>query len=112
MDEIFEALDVCHSIHDRLWFFPGGHKTLKKVFTSENELKQIQDVISYLLHGQDDFIARMGTCIFDESYSIKQIGRSAVQELLGWVNKESIPICNGRTVKALRYLGFNVVVFT
>ena len=112
MEEIFEALDVCHSIHDRLRFFPGGHETLKKVFTSENELKQIQKVISYLLHGQDDFITRMGTCIFVESYSIKQIGRSAVQELLGWVNKEDIPICNGRTVKALRYLGFNVVVFT
>ena len=55
MEEIFQALDVCHSIHDRLRFFPGGHETLKKVFTSENELKQIQKVISYLLHGQDDF---------------------------------------------------------
>ncbi len=112
MEQIFNALDVCHSIHDRFRFFLGGHETMKKVFTSENDLKQIQKVISYLLHGQDDFIKRMGTCIFDESYSINQIGRSAVQELLGWVNKEDIPICNGRTVKALRYLGFNVVVFT
>ena len=112
MEQIFNALDICHSIHDRFRFFLGGHETMKKVFTSENDLKQIQKVISYLLHGQDDFIKRMGTCIFDESYSINQIGRSAVQELLGWVNKEDIPICNGRTVKALRYLGLNVVVFT
>ncbi|MBU4274107.1 MAG: phospholipase D family protein [Planctomycetes bacterium] len=111
MEQIFHALDVCHSIHDRLRFFLGGHETLKKVFTSENDLSQIQKVISYLLHGKDDFITRMGTCIFDDAYSIKQIGRSAVQELLGWVNKEDIPICNGRTVKALRYLGFKVVVF-
>ena len=86
MEQIFHALDVCHSIHDRLRFFPGGHETLKKVFTSENDLKQIQKVISYLLYGQDDFITRMGTCIFDDSYSINQIGRSAVQELLGWKN--------------------------
>ncbi|MBU4177150.1 MAG: phospholipase D family protein, partial [Proteobacteria bacterium] len=77
MEQIFHALDVCHSIHDRLRFFLGGHETLKKVFTSENDLSQIQKVISYLLHGKDDFITRMGTCIFDDAYSIKQIGRSA-----------------------------------
>ncbi len=112
MEQMFNALDVCHSIHDRLRFFPGGHETLKRVFTSENDIKQIHEVISYLLHGEDDFITRMGTCIFDDSYSINQIGRSAIQELLGWVNKEDIPICNGRTVKALRFLGYNVVVFT
>lgn len=53
----------------------------------------------------------MGNCIFDESYAVKEFGRSAIQELLGWVNKENIPICNGRTVKVLRYLGFNAEVF-
>ncbi|MCB0627978.1 MAG: phospholipase D family protein [Saprospiraceae bacterium] len=111
MDDIFQAIDVCHSIHSRLRFFDGGHDTLKKVFIKKNELKQVQNVISYLLYGQDDYVTRMGNCIFDESYAVKEFGRSAIQELLGWVNKENIPICNGRTVKVLRYLGFNVEVF-
>lgn len=111
MEDIFQALDICHSVHDRLRFFDGGHETLKKVFMQNNQLKQVQKVVSYLLYGHDDYITRMGNCIFDESYSIKQFGQSAIQELLGWVNKENIPICNGRTVKVLRYLGFDVEVF-
>ena len=31
-----------------------------------------------------------------------------VQETYGWVNSEDVPICNGRTLKSLRSLGFNV----
>jgi hypothetical protein len=110
MDEIIDALEVCHSFHDRLRFYPGGTEGLWKDFAKDNDLAQIKKVLLYLLHGtEDDFITRMGTCIFDEGYHLHHIGRSIVQELLGWVNKENIPICNGRTVKALRYLGFNVV---
>jgi hypothetical protein len=54
----------------------------------------------------------MGTCIFSPEYKLNQFGRSAVQELLGWVNKEGIPICNSRTVKALRFFGYNIAVFS
>lgn len=112
IEQIFDGLDTCHSFYERLRFFHGGHETLKKVFLSENNIAQLRMVLTYLLYGKDNFIIRMGNCIFDEKYDLKQIGRSVVQELLGWVNKENIPICNGRTVKALRYLGYNVVVFT
>ena len=111
VEEIFEALDVCHSIHDRLRFFSGGHATLRETFIQENSLTQLQNVLSYLLHGHGSYIDRMGSCIFDDEYQLHQFGRSAVQELYGWVNRENVPICNGRTVKALRYLGFNVVIF-
>jgi hypothetical protein len=111
MEEIYDAIDVCHSFHDRFRFYLGGHETMKRNFIQDNDLKQIKKVLIYLLHGKENFITRMGTCIFDEEYKINHVGRSVIQELLGWVNKEDIPICNGRTVKALRYLGFNVVVF-
>jgi len=111
MDGILEALEVCHSFHDRFRFYPGGMETMRKEFSSDNNLEQVRRVFIYLLHGRDDFITRMGNCIFDDEYSLHHIGRSVVQELLGWVNKENIPVCNGRTVKALRYLGYNVVVF-
>ena len=111
MDELLDALDVCHSFHERLRFFRGGHETHLKVFKEQNELKQIRKVLTYLLYGKDEYVTRMGNCIFDPQYELKQFGRSVVQELLGWVNKEGIPICNGRTVKALRYLGYDVAVF-
>lgn len=77
----------------------------------ENDLKQLQKVLTFLLHGQGNYTERMASCIFDEEYSLSQFGRAAIQELYGWVNQENIPNCNGRTVKALRYLGFDVLIF-
>lgn len=111
IEEILDGLDVCHSFHDRLRFFPGGLETLQKAFISGNDIEQVRKVLKYLLYGKGDFIVRMGNCIFDEEYHLKEVGRSIIQELFGWMNEKNIPICNGRTVKALRYLGYNVVVF-
>jgi len=111
LNEIIDALDVCHSFHDRLRFFEGGHDKHIEVFMKGNDFKQIKKVILYLLHGKDNYVTRMGNCIFAPEYKLNQFGRSGVQELLGWVNKEEIPICNGRTVKALRYLGYKVAIF-
>lgn len=111
MQEILDAFEVCHSFHDRFRFYLGGIETMRKEFIKDNDLNQVKKVLIHLLHGEDDFISRMGTCIFGEDHSLHHVGRSVVQELLGWVNKENIPICNGRTVKALRYLGFDVLVF-
>jgi hypothetical protein len=90
---------------------PGGHETHIKEFKDSKDLRQVWKVLIYLLHGKDDYVTRMGNCIFDPEYKLNQFGRSAVQELLGWVNKQEIPICNGRSVKALRYLGYSVVIF-
>ena len=111
-EEIGDAVDVCHSFHDRQRFFSGGHVTHLEEFKKSNDLKQIKKVLGYLLYGKDDYITRMGNCIFAPEYKLNQFGRSGVQELLGWVNKEDIPICNSRTVKALRYLGYKVAVFS
>lgn len=110
-EELFDALDICHSIHDRLRFSRGGHSALKETFLKENDVFQVKKVLKYLLHGPGDYVTRLGACIFEEAYQLRQFGRSAVQEVFGWVNREEVPICNGRTMKALRYLGFNVLVF-
>lgn len=112
IDEIYDALDVCHSFHDRFRFYRNGHDTMKLEFIRDNDINKIKKCLIYLLHGKSDFITRMGTCIFDDEYKLNHVGRSVIQELLGWVNDKDIPICNGRTVKALRYLGFDVEIFT
>jgi hypothetical protein len=111
-EDLFDALDVCHSFHDRFRFYSGGHATMRKRFLADNDVRQVKKVLTYLLYGEGDFVDRMGTCIFSPEYKLAGVGRSVVQEVFGWVNGDDVPICNGRTVKSLRYLGGNVKIFT
>ncbi|MHB1326168.1 MAG: phospholipase D-like domain-containing protein [Thermoleophilia bacterium] len=108
MNEIIDALEVCHAFHDRLRFYTGGIETIRKEFSAANDLNKVQSTLIYLLHGKGDFIERMGAVIFEPKYKLAMMGRSIVQELLGWVNNEDIPICNSRTIKSLRFLGFDL----
>ena len=63
-DTLFEALCTCHAFSDQLHRVRGGLPGLKKVFFEQNTADQIRDVISYLVHGQDDYITRMARCIY------------------------------------------------
>ena len=98
-------------MYDRRRFFAGGLSALRDEFVQQNDLAKIRNTLTFLIHGEGDFVERMATCIFDEEFKLKGFGRSAVQETYGWVNKENVPIRNGRTVKSLRYLGFAVLIF-
>lgn len=40
--------------------------------------------------------------------NLMPFGQSNVQELIGWINKENLPVINDRTTKVLRYFGFDV----
>jgi len=70
VDEIVDALSSCHSFFDRRRFYPRGHDTHVKEFKETNELDQIKKTINYLLYGKEDFIRRMGRCIFDSAYKL------------------------------------------
>jgi HKD family nuclease len=108
-DEIIDALCVAHSFHDRLRFFKGGLSTLKEVFINENELSKVKKTLIYLLHDQKSSISkRIADCIYNPNYKLNEFGQSNVQELIGWVNNENMPVINGRTTKVLRYFGFDV----
>ncbi|MBI3200085.1 MAG: alcohol dehydrogenase [Myxococcales bacterium] len=109
-DEILSALEVVNSFNDRRRFFRGGHETHVAAFRAENDLDAVKHTIRYLLFGKDDPIVRMGRCIFAPRYKLGQFGRSAVQELLGWINSDDIPVCNNRTLRSLRWMGFDVAV--
>jgi len=107
MDDIVDALSTCHSFFDRRRFYPGGHDTHIKEFRDNNKLDHVKETITYLLYDEGDFIRRMGRCIFDPAYKLNSFGRSNVQELLGWVNNKNIPVCNNRTLRSMRWLGFD-----
>lgn len=103
-EEIFETLLICHAFHDQLRFYKGGLETLRASFLSDNEESKLRETLNYLLHSNGKFTTRMANCIYG-SYKPEHMGTYSIQELLGWVNHENIPICNGRTEKSLRFLG-------
>ncbi|HHX8313415.1 TPA: phospholipase D-like domain-containing protein [Vibrio diabolicus] len=108
MEEIVDALCVLHSFHDRFRFYKGGLKTLKNSFINNNEEQRVKNTLMYLLYGTGDAVGRMADCIFDGEYKLNEFGKSNVQELIGWINKEELPVINGRTTKVLRYFGNDI----
>jgi hypothetical protein len=107
--DLFDALLNCYSFHDRLRFYKGGTEGHRKAFIQENTEEDIQKTITYLLFNTEIApIERMADCIFNEELKLRGFAKSCVQELLGWVNGEDIPVFNDRTGKVLRYLGFEI----
>lgn len=107
-DEIISALVVLHSFHDRLRFYPGGLPTLIDSFRKKNDLERVRTSLGYLLYGEGETVKRMTDLIFDSTYKLNEFGQSNVQELVGWINQEDLPVINGRTTKMFRYYGFDV----
>ncbi|PSU36201.1 phospholipase D-like domain-containing protein [Photobacterium lutimaris] len=108
MEEIVDALCVLHSFHDRFRFYKGGLGTLKETFIANNEEHHVKNTLTYLLFGSGDAVGRMADCIYDSEYKLNEFGKSNVQELIGWINKEELPVINGRTTKVLRYFGNDI----
>lgn len=107
-DELFEALCTLHSFHDRLRFFDGGMPTWKRTFLTANPRERLRESLSYLVFGDGHVIERMANMIYNEQYKLAEFGQSNVQELVGWRNKEDLPVINGRTTKILRFFGSKV----
>ncbi|MFZ3090357.1 MAG: phospholipase D-like domain-containing protein [Nitrospirota bacterium] len=108
LSQILDGLTVLHSFHDRLRFYDSGLETLKQSFISHNDEQKIKDSLKYLLYGSHEVVQRMCDLIYNNSYKLNEFGQANVQELVGWVNKEDLPVVNGRTTKVLRYFGFDV----
>lgn len=107
-DDLFEALAVAHSFHDRLRFYPGGLPTLKAAFISKNKREKVRESLAYLIFGKDEVVKRLANLIFNTKYKLNAFGQSNAQEILGWVGNDDIPVINARTTKILRYFGFDV----
>lgn len=106
-DELFDALTGVHAFYDRLRFVSGGLAGLRVDFAERNTLPAIKETLIYLLHGPGTALERAYDCLFDEKRRLGGFGEACVMELLGWMDPHRPPI-NGRTIKALRFLGFDV----
>ena len=105
--DLIEALVVLHSFHDRLRFYKGGLDTLKSKFLAENNIEQVKDSFIHLLHGKGNIVKRMSDLLHDPKYKINLFGQANIQELVGWLNRDELPVINGRTTKILRYFGLS-----
>lgn len=105
-DELFDALLGVHAFNDRLRHVSGGVAGLKRQF-AENPLDRIKETLTYLVHGKGLSLERAYDCIQNERWKLVGFGEACVMETLGWMDPNRPPI-NGRTIKALRYLGFDV----
>lgn len=106
--ELFDALATLHSFHDRFRFFEGGLPTWKKQFPSFNDPAKTRKTLAYIVHGRGDIVERMANAIYSPKFKLNEFGRANVQELVGWTNRDELPIINGRTTKVLRYFGARV----
>lgn len=107
--ELFDGLATLHSFHDRFRFVDGGLVSWRKVFPTYNDPKRTRETLAYLVFGDGDVVERMANAIFDPRYKLEEFGKANVQELIGWCNREELPIINGRTTKVLRSFGSKVV---
>ena len=105
-DELMDALMGCHAFLEQLRFTRGGKDSLRKEFLEVNTEARIKETLTYLLRGPGDQIQRAYDCIFERRYKLHKFAESCVMELVGWLDPKRPPI-NGRTIKALRFLGFN-----
>lgn len=106
--DLFDALATLHSFHDRFRFFDGGLAGWKNEFPTFNDPKRTRETLAYLVYGDGDIVQRMANAIYDARWKLNEFGQANVQELIGWRNREDLPIINGRTTKVLRFFGSKV----
>lgn len=99
-----------HAFSEQLRFTLGGAEALPTKFWEGNrdDLGRVQDTLIYLIHGHEEFAARIGSVLYDSKYKLASFGRFCALELVGTLKPEQVPPINGRMAKALRFLGFDV----
>jgi hypothetical protein len=108
-EELFDTLQGCHAFYELLRFTKGSIEGLRVQFGQLNSLDRLKSSLIHLLHARDpiDPLARAYDLLYDPAYQLRRFKESCVMELLGWSDPSRRPV-NGRTIKALRYLGYEV----
>lgn len=109
-DEIFDALIGCHAFLEQLRFTKGGLEGLRADFSKRNKLSDIKVTLTYLTQGPGDQIQRAYDCLYDSKYRLERFGEASIMELLGWTSPNRPPF-NNRTIRGMRFLGYDVEQF-
>ena len=106
--DLTDALLGCAAFDEQLRFTKGGKPALAKAFQKDNDLLRVRKTLAHLAFGKDEFVRRIYDCIYMAEYKLAHFGRTSVFELYGWTNADDVPPINGRSIKALRFFGFDV----
>ncbi len=73
---------------------------------------RVRKLLKHVLYeGPPEQLAeRLWQCVSDPQWKIEGVGISAIGELVGWALPDRFPPRNGRTSKALKSLGYDVVI--
>lgn len=110
MDEIADLLQASAAFVEMLRFTKGGLPKHIEAFKKGNSINMIRSSLYHLAYGQGDYVQRVYDCIYSPEFKLSHWGRNCTLELFGWINQDGAPPFNGRIMKALRYLGFDVAV--
>lgn len=110
-DELTDGIRSLHAFREQFRFIMGGAAELAPTFWTENnnDTERVRKTLKFLVHGHGDFLERLHDVLFGPM-KIRLFGMACAMELYGSVKPDEYPPINGRTVKSLRYLGFNVHV--
>ncbi len=105
-----DGLLSLHAFFEQMRFTPGGKANLVPVFWELNgdDVERVRRSFSYLLYGPGDFIVRLVDFISLPELELARFKKFCALELFGTVKPLEYPPVNGRTAKAMRFLGFRV----
>lgn len=109
-EELTLGLTSLHAFYEQLRFVKGGEAQLPVEFWAENkgDISRVKRTLKYLVHGGGDFVERLHDVLFGSQMKLRLFGRACALELFGTIKPGEYPPINGRIVKGLRYLGFDV----
>ena len=106
--DIVGGLLHLHSFRDaRRWLGENPEETFLE--DNQNDLDYVKERLTHLLHGTDDFIARIHE-VSKGKYpkNLTRVGPSSAFELYGTVFPDKCPPINNRTVEILQFLDFDL----
>jgi hypothetical protein len=77
-----------------------------KKFVKDNDILKIRRSLGYLLWSDDDIEVKIDRLIRDPKYKLEQFGSSNIQEIIGWVQPEKMPLRNNKADDAVELLGY------
>jgi hypothetical protein len=109
-EQLTEGLLAIHAFNEQLRFVKGGLANLPTTFwhSNGNDLAKVKRTLTYLVHGNGDFVERLHEVLYTPSMKLAYFGMFCALELYGTIKPEVYPPINGRMAKALRYLGYGV----
>jgi len=76
-------------------------------FVESNPSHKIKRALTYLLWSDADVQDRISALLPGGQHRLNELAASGVQELLGWVNPDAMPLRNRKADQALELLGFH-----